>query len=129
MLSLEQMATLERLQAPALRVIFSYEMSYAELHEVSGLDLLKLRRETLLDRFVMKTAKNPRFLREWFPCRTFHHHDLRKELVLEEGKVRTERLYRSPIFFYKRRLNEIYQHEYNLTEGNEYNEDNEVRSE
>ena len=98
-------------------------MSYTELLEASGLDSLKLRRETLLHRFVVKTAKHPRFLREWFPRRTFHHHDLRRELVFEEGKARTKRLYR------RRRLNEIYQHEYNLTEDNEYNEDNEVRPE
>ena len=99
MLTGEQTAAIERLQASALRVVYSYDKSYKELLELSGLSTLHERRCDLLDRFIIKAFENPRFRDDLFPCRTLHHHDLWRELVFEEGRARTERLYRSLIFY------------------------------
>ena len=54
------------------------------------------RRASLLDKFILKTAKNPRFSNSWFPRGVFHHHNLRRELNYEEKNARTETLYKSP---------------------------------
>ena len=113
MLTGGQTEELEKLQSTALKIIFSYEDSYATLLEKSRLDSLEVRRLALLDKFIIKTARNPSFGEEWFPKKTFSHHNLRQELYYEEKYARTNRLYNSLIFFYRLRLNEIDQHDLN----------------
>ena len=51
--------------------------------------------------------------KDWFPKKTFVHHDLRREKIFVEKFARTNRLYKSPLYFYRRRLNEIYVHQLN----------------
>ena len=113
MISGEQAQQLERLQATALKIIFGLKHSYRELLEVSGLEPLVERRQRLIDKFILKAVKNDNITEAWFPTKTFIHHNLRHEKIFEEKFARTERLYRSPLYTYRRRLNEIYVHELN----------------
>ena len=55
--------------------------------------------------FLEKTVKSERFGATWFPQKEFHHMDLRKEVIYDENFARTDRLYNSPKFFMRRRLN------------------------
>ena len=105
-LTQEQSDGLEKMQARALKIIFGYEHSYRELLEMSGIESLWERREKLMDKFITKLAANERFAGKWLPRKEFQHHDLRKELVYKEKFARTERLYRSPKYYIRRRLNE-----------------------
>ena len=70
----------------------------------SGLLSLRQRRINLCDKFAKKALSNPRFA-HWFPQKTGRR-SLRKtqEIFLEE-KARCDRLYNSPIFYFRRRLN------------------------
>ena len=65
------------------------------------------RRNKLIDKFVLKTQKTPRFSEEWFPHSEQNSHDLRTEKKFKEYYERTNRLYKSPIYTYRRRLNEL----------------------
>ena len=84
-------------------------MSYAEIMtRLEGkLDYLTTRRQSLVDKFILKTAENPRFARKWFPKRAIIDHNLRKDVFYHEAFARTDRLYNAPIFSYRRRLNEL----------------------
>ena len=107
MLSLTQEAELENLQKLALKVIYGVTgISYVQLLEWAGIGTLKERRLRLIDKFLAKTLKHPTY-KNWFPTRNFVHHDLRSERVYEEKYARTKRLYQSPFYFYRRRLNSI----------------------
>ena len=65
------------------------------------------RRQRLTDKFIIKCAKNEKFAKKWFPKKQFVHPDLRKELIFAEKFEKTERLYFSPLYYYRRRLNQI----------------------
>ena len=93
MLTGEQTAAIERLQASALRVVYSYDKSYKELLELSGLSTLHERRCDAEHYITMI------FGGSWFSKRE------------EPGRsVCTGRLSSTR---YKRRLNEIHQHALN----------------
>ena len=94
-------------------------MSYADTLEMSGLEYLCERRLRLVDKFIIKCAMSERFSEKWFPKKEFVHMDLRKELVYVEKYARTSRLYDSPLYFYRRRLNEIHQHDLNKKNDDE----------
>ena len=113
MITKEQTHDIEMLQSSALKIIYGQALSYAKLIEKSGVDTLEERRQKLIDKFIVKAAENPKFQEEWFPQKNFIHHDLRNERIYEEKYARTERLYRCPIYTYRRRLNEIYLHDLN----------------
>ena len=119
MISKEQAHGLEMLQSSALKIIYGQSLSYARLIEESGIDTLQDRRQKLIDKFVLKAAENPKFKEEWFTQKKFTHHDLRNERIYEEKYARTERLYRSPIYTCRRRLNEIYLHQMNKERRND----------
>ena len=102
----EQASELERLQATALRIIWGFKKSYAELLELSNSDTLYDRRLKLVDGFLAKVVKSDQFREEWFRTKDFHHVNLRRELFYEERFARTERLYSSPLYSMRRRLNE-----------------------
>ena len=108
MLTASQSEQLESLQRKALKIIFGYKTSYATAIEEAGIERLSVRRSSAVDKFILKAVKNPRFCNEWFPKKPFYHKDLRKEMVFIEKYARTERLYNSPLYYYRRRLNEIY---------------------
>ena len=52
LLTAGQAKRIEDLQAAALKIIYRYNLSYAELLEMSGLDRLSERRLKLLDKFI-----------------------------------------------------------------------------
>ena len=79
-------------------------MSYNTLLERAGIVTLKDRRLGMVDRFVIKNAANPAYNR-WFPTRSWSGHNLRQERIYEEKKAKTGRLYNSPLYFFRRRLN------------------------
>ena len=84
------------MQARALKIIYGFEKSYAEVLQESGIESLWERRERLVDKFIAKLAANPRFADDWLPQKEFHHLDLRRELIFQEKFARSERLYRAP---------------------------------
>ena len=96
---------LERLQSQALKSIYGYEHSYRSLLELTGLKTLRDRREARCNRFAVKAASNPRYSR-WFP-RAEQQRALRRRPQFAEFRARTQRLYSSPIFDLRRRLNNI----------------------
>ena len=110
LLSITQAKHLEDLQASAMRIIYGYKASYAQIMaNLEGkLEPLHERRISLLDRFILKCIENPTINQRWFPRKEFVDQNLRRELYYKEEYARTDRLYNSPIFFYRRRLNEIH---------------------
>ena len=69
MLTDEQDQAVERLQAHALKCIYGYEDSDAEMREKAGVTIHRARRIALCDKFASKALGNPRF-ESWFPVRT-----------------------------------------------------------
>ena len=87
-------------------MIYGYKKSYEECLEESGLPTLFERRLDLIDSFLKKTVNNERY-KDWFPTKDFVHHDMRRERIYVEKFAKTERLYMNPLYFFRRRLNEI----------------------
>ena len=102
MMNDEQDQAVERLQARALKCIYGYKDSYSTMRKKAGITTHRARRIELCDKFAHKAANNPRFA-EWFPlrvARSGRHGDKYQEM-----SARTDRLYNSPLFYYRRRLN------------------------
>ena len=95
--------TLENVQKKCLRSIYGAKLSYKELLETSGLETLDQRRENALLKFAKKAAQNPQFA-NWFPKNT-NRSSNRIGKEFEEVHARTDRLYFSPIYVMRRRLN------------------------
>lgn len=104
----QQSHDLERLQSSALKIIYGWKKSYAEILEENELEYLIQRRQRLTDNFIIKTAQNPRYSDVWFPTKIFTHHDLRREKYYQEMYAKTDRLYNAPLYYYRSRLNEIH---------------------
>ena len=102
-LTLAQSGQLERIQAMALKAIYGFDHSYRSLLSISGLSSLKARRDERGDRFALKCLTNPRFS-GWFPPRP-QARITRNPLTYHEDRARTARLYGSPLFHLRRRLN------------------------
>ena len=73
----EQAARLERLQARTLRIIYGHQKSYAEILEDSGIERLSECRLRIIDRFIVKCAESEQFGERWFPKKEFMHMNLR----------------------------------------------------
>jgi hypothetical protein len=97
---------LERLQKMTMHTIYGHDKSYKCILEENQIQTLKERREEMFEKFCLKLEKNQRY-NDWLPKQTFTHYDLRKELVYEEKFARTARLYNSPLYSVRRKLNEI----------------------
>ena len=104
-LTCAQSDQLERLQSQALKSIFGYEHSYRSLLEMTGLQSLRERREARFTKFAVKAASNPRYA-GWFP-RVQHSRTLRSRPPYQEFQARTSRLFNSPLYDLRRRLNAI----------------------
>ena len=102
-LTLSQSVTLERMQAKALKAIYSLEPSYRELVERSGLETLRARRDGRELAFARKCAVSPRF-QHWFPKLESARPTRSRDLYTEEY-ARCCRYYNSHIFSMRRRLN------------------------
>ena len=110
------MRTIKHLRAPPIdctKKIFQWDKSYATLLKTAGLERIQERRQRLTDKFILKTPADPRYQEKWFLLKEFVHHDLRREKYYMEEFAKTDRLYNAPIFYYRRRLNEIAQTDLN----------------
>ena len=109
LLTKTQTNMLERLQAAAMKIIFARKRSYAKIMEdLDGkLDYLQVRRRKMTDKFITEAAANPTYREKWFLRREFFDQNLRRSLYYKEEYARTSRLYDSPLFYYRRRLNEL----------------------
>ena len=99
MLTDEQDQQVERLQAQALKNIYGYRVSYAKMRRKAGIKTHRERRIALCDKFAEKARTNPMFER-WFPLRSGRHAE-----QYHEKPARTDRLFNSALFYYRRRLN------------------------
>ena len=109
MLTLEQAKMIENLQSFALKLIFGTKKKYSEILEENEPTITCVfdRRQKLVDQFILKTLDNENYSEEWFPKKSFSDQNLRTHLYYREDFARTDRLFNSPIFYYRRRLNEI----------------------
>ena len=101
MLTDEQDQEVERLQAKALKNIYGFKDSYSVMREKAGVTTHRARRIALCDKFAEKAAADGRF--GWFPLRSGRsgrHGD-----TYQEFQARTDRLYNSPLYYFRRRLN------------------------
>ena len=94
---------MERLQRQALKVIFGTDLSYTEMRKLAGIETLRQRRITLSDKFSKKCLDSDRF-GHWFPERRAVRRGRAGEKY-EEEFARCKRLFNSPLFFMRRRLN------------------------
>ena len=107
MLNKIQEDEIEKLQKLALKIIYGiYGVTYMSLLERSGLVPLKQRRMKFIDNFLKKTIETRKYI-DWFPTKEFSNYNLRTERLYVEKKARTSRLYNSPLFYFRRRLNTI----------------------
>ena len=107
MLTCDQSERLEKLQRDILKTIYGFKRSYEEILETENITRLSERRQSLFDSFTQKMWENGEISREWFPTKTFEHANLRRERIVIEKHARTSRLYKSPLYAMRRRLNEI----------------------
>ena len=98
---------LERLQRHALRVCFGYHRPIEEAMKEFGISTLKDRRVRRCDNFIRKAEKKPRFAEAWFPQRQIIPHQLRSGRQVQETQAITNRRFKSPLAFLKRRANEL----------------------
>ena len=103
MLTGDQTTKIERLQYFALKNIYGFVYSHANLIEMSGLKTLQQRREEMTLKFAQKTSTNQRF-KHWFPERRTGRRG-RERTEFLEMPARTDRRRNSPIYYYRRILN------------------------
>ena len=97
----QQSETLEKLQQTALGIIYGFRLNYGEqLEKAGGLETLRTRRLELTRKFAEKTARNECFAQFFPPHRPVRENTRKKNTYLEEN-AKTDRLYKSPIFFYE----------------------------
>ena len=104
MLTKYQSNEIERFQKRCLKCMFGYDKSYRELLEISGLPTLEERRNNAIVKFARKTAKNENY-RHLFPLNESTK-NLRNTKLYKEEFARTERLYKSPLFKFRRIMND-----------------------
>ena len=107
MLNKCQVDRLEKLQRDIFKTIYGFDRSYNEILENETLESLTERRQKLFDSFALKMLYNQSVSSSWFPVKLFEHANLRKERIFVEKHARTLRLYNSPLYAMRRRLNEI----------------------
>ena len=108
LLNSEQTNELERLQMRAMKIVYGEAVSYREVVENGCIETLFERRETLLEKFALKTEKNENFREKWFVENHLVTHDLRHREKYFIPRFRTERAYRSPIIAMRKLLNSHY---------------------
>ena len=107
MLSKSQTEDLEKLQLSALKIIYGYDIDKDDLLTRSGLVSLEERRDTMFEQFCRKTLENPRLKKEWIEERDFEGPNLRKQKIIVESFANTNRLFKSPLFTLRRKLNDL----------------------
>lgn len=100
----DQDQQLELLQNQALKCIYGPYISARKMRAMAALPTLRERRVSLCDKFANKSLANPRFA-HWFPekrSRTSIRNGKNSE-SFREDKTRCDRLFYSPLFYYRRR--------------------------
>ena len=92
----------ERLQTHALKCIFGPRLSGRRMRELAGLTTLRERRIECVDKFARKCIASDRF-NHWFPKRSGRA--TRNSEEYEEKFARCDRLYYSPLYYMRRRMN------------------------
>ena len=88
-----------------IKMVYGYKTSYVAALEKAKLTTLAGRREEITRKFANKLATNENFKR-WLPERTGVKYDLRSKPIYREENAGTERLHKSPLFTYRRILND-----------------------
>ena len=104
MMSDSQDECLERLQTHALKCIFGPGMSGRQMRDLAGVPTLRERRIIQCDKFASKCAASPRF-EHWFPVREVRGRNTRNKEKYVEQYARCKRLFNSPLYYMRRRLN------------------------
>ena len=102
MMNSSQSNDLEKMQRQALKIIYGYRTSYENALAQSNLTRLDVRRNEIVEKFAKKLPEN---FSRWLPERPDIQYGLRRRTAYLEGNSQTERLYRSPLFTYRRILN------------------------
>ena len=98
----EQDELVERMQSQALKCIYGPRVSAATMRKRAGITTLRARRIEQVDKFAAKAASSDRFSR-WFPLRSGRA--TRGSDKYLETYARCSRLYNSPVYYMRRRLN------------------------
>ena len=107
LLNAGQSQTLERLHRHAVRVCFGYEVPVEETMQRENIETLEARRQRRTDNFVRKAICNRRFAGSWFPPREGEERRLRARRMIQEVQANTERRFRSPLAYMRRRANDL----------------------
>ena len=108
MLTEELSKRLERQQSMAPKVIYGFDNSYEYLLNLSGNVRLSERRENACTKFAGKLLESDRFS-HLFPLNDYPEDmvNLRSTKIYKEFHARTVRLYNSPLYSIRRRINEL----------------------
>ena len=93
----------ERLQLHALKCIYGPRLSARKMREIAGLTTLRERRIEYCDKFANKCIESDRFT-DWFPEKSLKR-ATRNTDKYEEKYARCDRLYYSPLYYMRRRMN------------------------
>ena len=107
MLTDEQSDLLERQQNQALKMISGPKMSARKMRARAGINTLKERRVEACRKFVVTASKSPRFC-QWFTQRPPSNYERRTGIEYNrvvEKICHSGCCYNSPIYFYRRLLN------------------------
>ena len=105
MLSVNQSEAIERCQRLVLKIVYGFDVTYAEALSKSGLKMLSQRRKEMFDSFCQKTSQSTRFSSAWLPKKEQSEMGLRNKKKYIEFHSRTDRLYKSPLYEMRRNLN------------------------
>ena len=102
----EQDELLDRQQNQALKCIYGPGISGRRMREMAGITTLRERRIEQCDKFAAKCLSSDRFA-GWFPLKNTRRSGRRtgKSEEYVEFKARCDRLFNSPLFYMRRRLN------------------------
>ena len=98
---------IERMQRQVVKLAFGWANSYSTTCAQQGIKTLEERRKYNLDKFVAKSATNPRFADSWFPLRDLQGPNIRERRIFREMNARTSRYYNSPLAYMRRRANDL----------------------
>ena len=107
MLTCSQSRDLEHMQKQAAKLSFGWDKSYEVICAEQNLATLEERRKIYIDNFVKKTVNNPRFRDAWYPLRDVPDQNMRNRRPFIETKARTDRYYKSPLSYLRRRANDL----------------------
>ena len=105
MLTAEMSEELERMQRLAIRIIYGFDKKYLTILAEKNILTLEDRRKNAFDNYALNLAKSVRF-KHWF-TENNSNLELRRMSKYTEEFARSKRLYDSPIFAMRRRLNEL----------------------